>query len=489
MSKKLLERSGHLGKLPTPVQLHNVANMSPPPPKSPTLRHTKSQKRAGRVSGEHASPGYSHAVQQTVEQELRLHVLTESDELPQSLSKYLINLFLPYRSHYYFLVDVSYFMDCVSLPSSHPRSIHPCLLNACYLGACASTGGALALFQPYFLQRTRYFLEQSLMFADRTTHFLWANLILGVFFAKEHRLVESLTVADTTARFALACGLNLPDYSVKAGHDPVSNEYLLPPPHDMAEAEDRLRLAHSIYVGCQALPLLCGNSAPFPYDDGWSRVSGGVFENKDGKISTLGELWRLELHLKVLVTNTFQRATRFARSITAGSLTEADDEYLAIESQICEQRASFPPLYDPHRLKPLEASSPFNTHTVFGYITLYGSGLILHRSRATHDADSRAKMFECLQALVDICASARDRRRLYMGLVNTVHMMNAVRVIARELQRSEAKENPALSISHCHSIVLLLDFLDDIMLLFPAWVEAPLVLKDTLVSAATSLST
>ncbi|KAF8309058.1 hypothetical protein DL93DRAFT_1800758 [Clavulina sp. PMI_390] len=486
ISSRLQERIGRLGSLPKPRKLFDAADL-------PTQLLTPLDSERDEVQQQpydSVATADPELIQKLVEQQLRSYELAELEELPLSLSIHLVNLFLPYRSHYYFLADVSYFMTCLSLPPNHPKSIHPCLLNACYLGACSSTRRGLASFQPYFLQRTQHFLQQSLMDADRPTHFLWASLILIVFFAKERRLVECLALAGATARFAIACGLDLPDHSMKRDNDASPSEQLLPPPVDKAEADERIRLTYAIYVGGQAFPLLCGYPAIFPYDDDWSPISGEAFyERRKGKISTTTEeLWRFELHLKVLVTNTFGRATKFARAVAANSDCDME-EYSSIESQIRVQRASFPPLHDPHRRQPLEASSAFNSHSVFGHITLYGSGLILHSLRANYHPQSRAKMFECIEALVDICASAREHRRLHLGLVNVVHIMNAVRVIARGLQRSEVKGNAALSMDHCRSIELLLDFLDDIMLLFPAWVDTPVALKDTLVAAANSLST
>ncbi|KAF8309026.1 hypothetical protein DL93DRAFT_1796689 [Clavulina sp. PMI_390] len=483
-SSKLIARSQRLGSLPKPVHLPKGSTPSAQLP----APGSADEREAGRPVESLVEDPYT--LQRFIAQELRSYNLEELEELPLSLSIHLINLFLPSYSHYYFLVDVPHFMACVSLPRSHPDAIHPCLLNACYLGACANSGGGLlAPFTPHFLQRTRRFLHQSLMLADRPTHFLWASVVLGVFFAKERRLLECLSVAEGLARFALACGLNLPDHSTKA-YGSAPSEYLLPPPKNKAEADERIRLAHSIYVGCQALPLLWGNPPIFPYDDQWSPIpEESSTDGTDEKIpANEGNLWRTEMHLKVLVINTFERATQFARSITENGQHRSEKEYLSIESQIHAQQASLPRLFDPHTRQALEASDAMNSHSVFGYITLYGSGLILHNSWAVHHPESRPKMLECLQALVDICSSAREHRRLYLGLVNSVHIMNAVRVIARELRRSEARNNHVLSIDHCRSVELLLDFLDDIMLLFPAWVEAPVALKDSLVAAANSLS-
>ncbi|KAF8316586.1 hypothetical protein DL93DRAFT_2077824 [Clavulina sp. PMI_390] len=203
---------------------------------------------------------------------------------------------------------------------------------------------------------------------------------------------------------------------------------------------------------------------------------------------TASDSWRLELYLRVLVTNTFERVKKYARSVAAGGHSGREEEYSSIETQIRVQHDSLLPLYDPRQLQSLEESSPFNLQVVLGYLILYGSGLVLHSLWAAHHPRSRTKMLECLQALIDICALSRKHKRPHLGLSNMVHMMNAVRLMARELQRPEVRENAKLSVSYCLSIEMLLDFLDDTMIFFPAWVDILFPLKDSLTTAAISLS-
>ncbi|KAF8309045.1 hypothetical protein DL93DRAFT_1799540 [Clavulina sp. PMI_390] len=78
-------------------------------------------------------------------------------------------------------------------------------------------------------------------------------------------------------------------------------------------------------------------------------------------------------------------------------------------------------------------------------------------------------MLQCLQGLVDICTHTRNCKRPHLGLICIVHMMNAVRLIAHELTQSKSRENPKILASYCLSMELLLDFLDDTMIFFPAW--------------------
>ena len=96
-----------------------------------------------------------------------------------------IRMFLPYRSHFMFYMDLSRFMVDVRLPASHPRSIHPALLNVIYLYSSSLAGGYLASYQAHFLVRARRELEASLAYADRLPHFLWASVLLGMYYVRE----------------------------------------------------------------------------------------------------------------------------------------------------------------------------------------------------------------------------------------------------------------------------------------------------------------
>ncbi|KAF8316587.1 hypothetical protein DL93DRAFT_744018 [Clavulina sp. PMI_390] len=489
-SKRLLEKIGRLGDLPQPMQLLGVADSTMPPTILDEDNETEWQ--VGRDMGEEITTRSLAIIQKAVEEGLCSYKpteLEELEELPISLSIQLIHLFLPSRSIYYFLADVSQFTPRISLPSSHPKSVHPCLLNACYLAACTSNGGRLGSFKPYFLQRTRRFLQHSLMLADRIGDFLWASVIMTVFFARERRLMESIATADATTRFAIACGLNLPG-NTGGGETSAADNGLLPPPKNTVEADDRVRLAHAIYIGVQTFPQLCGCPPLFTYDDWWSSISREtLIRFQDGKVSvTAKESWRLELYLRILVTNTFERVKKFAKSVAVDGHRGQEAEYLSIETQIRVQHEALLPLYDPHRPPTPGASNPFNLRVVLGHVILYGSGLVLHSLWAAQESESRTKMFSCLQGIVDICAHSRKQKRPHLGLVNIVHMMNAIRLLARELQRSGTRGNAKLSVSYCLSIESLLEFLDNTIVFFPAWADVLVTLKAPLLTAANSIS-
>ncbi|KAF8309041.1 hypothetical protein DL93DRAFT_2170673 [Clavulina sp. PMI_390] len=479
-SKKLQERIERLGRISKPHQVFNLTNLIERRIR-PASEHGYDSQQERENFSENSSRGFPTA-QGTIERELELVRLEDFRDLPPALSFKLIHSFLPFRSQWYFLLDVSHFLQCLTLPASHSESIHHCLLNACYLGACTSIGGALGSFKPHFLQRTRHFLQQSLEFADRPIHFLWASVILGVFFARERRMAECLASAGATARFAVACGLNLTTNPTRGGDRSYHVGCLLPPPKDKIEADDRTRLAHTIFVLGQALPLLCGYAPAFTYDvddDGWSLISEWAYPGcPDVKITMTAEeppyLTFLEAH---------------SPTVQAHGYCGSEEEYLAIEKQIHSKPTSSLLLFDERGLQPLEASSTFQPHVILAHATLYGSGLILHSLRANEDAESKRKMLQCAQGLVEICDNARGNRRLHVGMVNAAHMMNAVRIFARELQRSAVRETAERSIDYCRSIELLLDYLDDMVSSLPAWANAPVALKSTLLAAAASLST
>ncbi|KAF8309035.1 hypothetical protein DL93DRAFT_1796991 [Clavulina sp. PMI_390] len=195
-----------------------------------------------------------------------------------------------------------------------------------------------------------------------------------------------------------------------------------------------------------------------------------------------------ELYRRVLGTNTVERVKGFARSITASGDKNREDEYLSLETQIRDQHAFFDLLCGARGLGSLETPSAFDLQTILGHLALHGGELILHSAWSARHPESRAKMLKSLQALVKISASARERGRPRLGLTNLVHIMNAARLTARELGRSETRDNINLSVTYCHSIELFLDFMDATLVFFPAWADSFLALKDTLTAAAASLA-
>ncbi|KAF8317645.1 hypothetical protein DL93DRAFT_515639 [Clavulina sp. PMI_390] len=402
----------------------------------------------------------------------------EDEDLPLIASQYLISLFLPHRGRFHFITDVPHFLRSLSLPPSHPESIHPCLRYACYFAACSMTGGRLGLLQPYMLARARHFLDKSLMFADRLTHFLWASMILASdLVARKRRLEEGFAIISSAARLAYACGLAR-NPATEANHD-----YLLPPPKDKAEAEERSRLTRSIYLTDQVLATVSGFRPTFAYDAQNQQV------NAKKKAS---ETQQSVLGLRMSTLNVFERVVNFAHSVCANESDTHGHDYTSLDEQIASLESSVPRLSD-----DLQTSARFlavttsRPHIFFAHVTLYGSGMVLHSLQASKIPEARRELLRNLQSLVNICEEFRGPRRqvrVQTALASMRHIMNAIRVLVHELRAPEAKENIRLSIYYCDTIEFLLDFLDDMTMSYSAWADAPTTLADAIIPAVNALT-
>ncbi|KAF8317644.1 hypothetical protein DL93DRAFT_515399 [Clavulina sp. PMI_390] len=456
-SGRLLDRVRRIGTRAIDRQQSVVAIWLPMYPHfedlTPTLR--TSAQVGQLLLGREVTEGYSPLIHRSVVE----HALDscqlegENDDLPPLASRYLISLFLPHRSRFHFFMDSSYFLRSLSLPSSRPESIHPCLRYACYLAACIMTGGRLTSLQPYMLAKTRHFLDQSLMFADRLTHFLWASMILTCcMVARMRRLEEAFAIVSSAARLATACGLT------RNGTTDVQHNYLLLPSKDEFEADDRLRLARSIYLTDQVLATLSGFSPTFRYD--------GPEHKIDKETGDSGS-----------------RHSAFQSRISSVNL---------FEEQVVSFENSIPLPSDPLGLEPFEAVTSAHPHIFFAYITMYGSGIVLHSLKAGKDPHARQELLKNLRSLINLCVESRGAKRLKSvqgGLPSIRHIMNAIRLLAHELRGPEARENIRLSVDYCETIELLLDFLDDMMVSYPTWADAPAPLADVITSAVNVLTT
>ncbi|KAF8304936.1 hypothetical protein DL93DRAFT_411836 [Clavulina sp. PMI_390] len=407
-----------------------------------------------------------------VEYNVNPHQWAGLDALPMRSSLDIIDLFIPHREHYYFFVDVPYFLHCAARPPSHPESLHPCLLNACYLAACASNQGELAVLKPYFLHRTRYFLQQALMLSDRITHFLWASIIFGCFLAQERRLEESFAVVGAAGRFAVACGLCVPNVRNAHGIDDLDNAaYILPPPKDEAEMIDRIRVAHSLYLLDQTLPVLGKYVPSFPYDERWASITNEPspgHQNDQDSVSNEKQQSKHKhtTYVNVSMARTFERVTNFYRSVHEHDKYSLD-EYTDLSDQIVLHQSRIPPLsgLSRGRASVADGPGPSRPDLLLVHTTLYGSGLILHSARAENDVNARRDMLRCVQALVYICEDIRAHQHIHkvrIGYVNLVHMVNAIRVIASDLRRPETRKNVQLSARNCRDIELFLDFIEEL---------------------------
>ncbi|KAF8304937.1 hypothetical protein DL93DRAFT_412183 [Clavulina sp. PMI_390] len=486
VSAGLLKRIARLGDISRPEVLLRPDRMG-------------TGSRGALIRGDEITQSYISVIRKhIIEAHMDSSLSTGYEPLPLPSSLYLVHLLLPFRAQYYFFIDLPHFLHRVSLSPSDPESIHPCLLNACYLAACACNRGNLAFFQPYFLQRTRHFMEQALMFCDRITDFLWASVILAGFFAQERRLEECFATAGAATRFGYACGLALPHDSHASGsEEPDTAAYLLPPPQDDAEAIDRTRLAHCLYLLDQTLPAL-GNYVPsFPYNNRWGPAPEVPLVPRSSQNSIEMDEPTLELQhsrtdFRISMARVFERVAIFAQGSLGQGRSSSLEEYGDITAQMDNLQLIIPPLSSARRSPAPGNMSALKTDNIFEHTTPYGSGLILYSVRAGTDIEARRNLLHCVQALVDICRYTRTHRnsgRVQIGFANLVHILNALRVIARELQRSDTRTNTKVLVNYCNNIGTLLDFIDDVVVLFPAWSNSPRVLKDTLISALTPITT
>lgn len=140
-----------------------------------------------------------------------------------------IRAFLPLRSQYCFYFPAQQLLERHALPPSDPDALHPALLSVVHLSGCSAIGGSLLTHIRYLQRRTRELLHQSLAFADRLAHFLWAAITFFAWLGRSGFFKESAVTAISTTRFALACGL--------VSHD--EGPGVLHPPTTVEEAVDR----------------------------------------------------------------------------------------------------------------------------------------------------------------------------------------------------------------------------------------------------------
>lgn len=171
-----------------------------------------------------------------------------------------MRLFLPYRSHFNFYIDIPHFLEKVILPPEDPLSVHPALLNAIYLTVCCLAGGRLISFRKYFLGELRRHLYRSLENADRLTDLLWASVVHGSYLTNIGHVNEAYAIISPCATFALACGFDgiVPLNSFTKPEFP-----LLPPPMNAEEAADRTNLSYAIYMTDRNLSILTGLPSMF----------------------------------------------------------------------------------------------------------------------------------------------------------------------------------------------------------------------------------
>lgn len=175
-------------------------------------------------------------------------------------------------------------------PPEDPQSLHPALLNSIYLATCWIAGGQFNSLKKYFLGQTRYHLGKALETTDRLTDFLWANLILGTFFALEGRINDAYLTVSSCVEFALACGLHVVHYRDTA---PLAHDPLLPPPTNKGEAIERIKLSYAIYILDRTLAMISGTPSAFTGDKGPLTRPSGSIEDRNSVTSKVRQAFYL----------------------------------------------------------------------------------------------------------------------------------------------------------------------------------------------------
>lgn len=166
-----------------------------------------------------------------------------------------ILLFLPFRIHANFTMDLKYFFECLGRPANDPMSFHSSLLYALYAVACCFGGAAFFSQRDYFVVKARQEIENSLRDVDRLAHSMWASVVLSSYFINVGRLPDAYAMISPTARFAIACGL---DGVTNLNRSAAPDFPLLHPPMSEAEARDRIHLSHAIYMAERTLSMISG---------------------------------------------------------------------------------------------------------------------------------------------------------------------------------------------------------------------------------------
>lgn len=127
-------------------------------------------------------------------------------------------------------------------------------------------------------------MAEALRTADRLTHFLWASLILGSFFALEGRMNEAYVTVSSCVELAIACGLDVVYYRHRTR---LVQNPLLPPPADSGESIDRATLSRATYILDRTLAMIHGTPSAFSGANGpYTRSTLDAKADQNGAIAT-----------------------------------------------------------------------------------------------------------------------------------------------------------------------------------------------------------
>ncbi|KDQ21259.1 hypothetical protein BOTBODRAFT_25682 [Botryobasidium botryosum FD-172 SS1] len=166
------------------------------------------------------------------------------EEIPPLVRNLMIDLFIRYGWQFGMDLNVARLRTALELPSGHRDALHPALLHAVLLNGCLYAELPLRRYEKVFLQRTRYYLNQSLLAGQKLFDFLCASALLGNYFYVRGRLREGYLHTSAASAFALACGLHTIGSLCLDSQIPNP---LIPPCGSVAELGDRINLFWSLF--------------------------------------------------------------------------------------------------------------------------------------------------------------------------------------------------------------------------------------------------
>jgi hypothetical protein len=112
-------------------------------------------------------------------------------------------------------------------------------------------------YEAVFLPRVRKLMQQCLAFADRLMHFMWASILLGLFYTRAGRTLEAYSIISATVRFAIGCGVDS-----EGEQEHVSA--ILPPVMDKMDSRERAIIWGAIYLLDRTLCSIANLPSSFP---------------------------------------------------------------------------------------------------------------------------------------------------------------------------------------------------------------------------------
>ncbi|KAF9507109.1 hypothetical protein BS47DRAFT_1398903 [Hydnum rufescens UP504] len=446
---------------------------SQPRPFLPILPNVTLNQGFGSVTVAELDEGYYSVVSRSdVEASLRRW----TNETPLDLRENLVRLFLPFRHHFNFRMNIPSFLQKLRLPESHPRSIHPGLMDAISLAACSLGGGSMSGFESFFLNRTRTYLQQALAYGNRLMHFMWASVILSCYYARAGRIVEAHNTISATVMFAVGCGLHKKAVIVNGA--PYA---MLAPPADEIEANERAALWNAIFISDSTISGASGLPVSFPGDNIASMHA--LFPSTPGRVANGDYL------IDVKAVSLFETIREYASASKDASHDHSHSfwgQFKSLASVLAEFQRTLPPPDDPWGLQPGEIVSPTNPYIVHAHMCSQVCTMLLYNIIIHHDANAYHKVLDAAYSMASLVRRIRGSRgsasiQTPCSLISRVYC--GCEVLIREIVqiRSSSLPEPNSRLDRAENALgSLLDMLFDLTLLYPSWLQSIRGLRDLL---------